>query len=305
MNTLSYSTFARVSRNLYGYIPTRWICITFLVLFSISSLAHVVQATYSRTWWLLITVVLCGALEVGGWSARLWSSWSPLLVSAYEMQMVCTIIGPTPLIAANFVILGSVIKTLGTEYSRIKPQQYSVIFCSCDVIALLVQGLGAGIASAAVSQGKNPEKGSHIVLVGIAFQMAVITLYVACLVEFLVRWYRDAPVGGKRSNNIKPEPKSRKLDLKLKAMIATILFTSLLLWIRAVYRSIELADDFTGKIITTEVYFNVLDGMMVLLAMITFNFGHPGLLLLSVRDLDAKADGRIELTAGSMRGSKI
>lgn len=88
--------------------------------------------------------------EIIGWSGRLWSSHSPLALNPYLMQCVpllslsfyalwaswmmtngcvlwvlcritTTIIAPTPLVAANFVILGKIIAMLGTQYSRLGP----------------------------------------------------------------------------------------------------------------------------------------------------------------------------------------
>lgn len=68
----------------------------------------------------------------------------------------------------------------------------------------------------------------------------------------------------------------------------------------AVYRTIELADGWTGRIIHTQVYFSeststflerrpadgrvrldVLDGAMIVLAIYTLNFAHPGIFLRS------------------------
>jgi len=40
-----------------------------------------------------------------------------------------------------------------------------------------------------------------------------------------------------------------------------------------------LSDGWNGRIISTQVYFNVLDGAMVTLAIYTLNIAHPGLLL--------------------------
>jgi hypothetical protein len=66
---------------------------------------------------------------------------------------------------------------------------------------------------------------------------------------------------------------------------------------RAVYRTIELSDGWTGRIIGTQVYFSayfqlhfqfysniikivdVLDGAMIVLAIYTLNFVHPGVFL--------------------------
>lgn len=64
---------------------------------------------------------------------------------------------------------------------------------------------------------------------------------------------------------------------------------------RAVYRTIELSNGWSGKIIQTQVYFSkyyvyyspssnnlivdVLDGTMIVLAMYTMNIAHPGFML--------------------------
>jgi hypothetical protein len=90
------------------------------------------------------------------------------------------------------------------------------------------------------------------------------------------------------------------LTLRLKIMIAALFFSMTVLFIRyflttnkippltdsrnsfccsSIYRTIELQDGWTGRIIHTELYFNVLDGGTVVLAMFTMNFAHPGFLL--------------------------
>ena len=44
---------------------------------------------------------------------------------------------------------------------------------------------------------------------------------------------------------------------------------------RSIYRSIELAQGWNGKIIENQTLFNLLDGMLILLATLTFVFVHP------------------------------
>jgi hypothetical protein len=90
----------------YNYVPTEWICITFLVLFGASTgrffqlhrqidadsdhyldeVLHTVQAIRSRLWWLLPSAVFCGILELGGWAARLWSSFNPYAEAPFIIQ---------------------------------------------------------------------------------------------------------------------------------------------------------------------------------------------------------------------------
>ncbi|KAK0222913.1 RTA1-domain-containing protein [Armillaria nabsnona] len=256
----------------YGYVPDRGISILFLVLFSVSTLIHTGQAVFSRAWWLLATAALCGLLEILGWSARLWSTSNPGLPDPYEMQLTCTILAPTPLLAANFVILEKLIERLGAGYSRLSPRAYLILFCSCDVISLVIQAVGGGMAATAVSEDTDPEKGGHIMLGGIAFQMAVITIYSILGSEFFIRYLADKPIRGHDITR-------GHLNTKLKLLTAALAFSTICLFIRAVYRTIELSDGWTGRIITTEVYFNVLDGTMIVLALYTFNIFHPTLLL--------------------------
>ena len=48
---------------------------------------------------------------------------------------------------------------------------------------------------------------------------------------------------------------------------------------RSVYRTIELVDGWDGRIIKNELYFNVMDGAMIVAAMFCLNELHPGRLL--------------------------
>ncbi|VDB85368.1 unnamed protein product [Peniophora sp. CBMAI 1063] len=54
---------------------------------------------------------------------------------------------------------------------------------------------------------------------------------------------------------------------------------TVLLFIRSIYRTAELADGWDGVIISTEWPFDIFDGAMITLAMISSNAIHPGLFL--------------------------
>ncbi|TFK64177.1 RTA1-domain-containing protein [Pluteus cervinus] len=261
------------SNSSYGYLPTEAICIMFLALFSLSTVIHTGQATYYRMWWLFPSVILGGMGEILGWTGRLWSSRNLDLETPFMIEISTTIISPTFILAANFIIFGRIIAYLGTGYSRLPARLYSRIFISCDVISLVVQGAGGGIASAATTQdGAN--LGAHIMLGGIVFQFVIITLYMALATEFLIRYTNDNPFTDRTNSS----PRS-KMTPRTRIMLGALGFNTLCLFIRAIYRIIELSDGWGGRIIRTQVYFNVLDGGMVILAIYTFNFIHPGMFL--------------------------
>ncbi|KAJ7148044.1 RTA1 like protein-domain-containing protein [Mycena crocata] len=293
--------------NPYHYVPTRWICISFLALFAISTGLHLVQAIRYRIWWLLPTAFVSGILEVIGWGARLWSSFTPTKLLPFEIQIIGTIIGPTPLIAADFMILGRIIHRLGLRYSRLSPKWYSIIFCTCDIISLSVQGFGGATASVAVGKNESPERGGHIMLFGIVFQMITISVYILLASEFFLRYFTDSPIGGKaaayhslgsttslnRNSQISNRGRG-KLDRNLKFMIAALVFNTTCLLIRAIYRTLELADGFSGRIVSIERYFNILDGGMIAFAIFSLNFVHPGVYLAPQNKEDSDVELRLK-----------
>ena len=85
---------------------------------------------------MIATAVFAGILEVLGWSGRLWSSQNVDLETPFmiqfvfqilydrtpftflELRIIGCILGPTPLLAADFVIFGVIIQHLGIGYSR-------------------------------------------------------------------------------------------------------------------------------------------------------------------------------------------
>ncbi|KAJ7501116.1 RTA1-domain-containing protein [Mycena galericulata] len=257
----------------YGYVPKEWVAIIFHALFGISTIAHISQATWFRTWWLLPTAVLCGIGELVGWSGRLWSSLSPTAETPFIIQISTTIIAPTPLLAANFIILSRLIHQLGLSYSWLTPKWYTRLFLPCDIIALVVQAVGGAMASSAGEDDlAAANRGANVMLGGIGFQFAAILIFSTLAVDFFQRYLRDRPVRLGVS-------KRGVLTRRLKIVLAALAFSTLTLSVRSVYRIIELASGWEGSIIRTEVYFDAMDGAMVVLAIFTINFAHPGLLL--------------------------
>ena len=111
-----------------------------LLTVELRAVIHTVQALYFRLWWLIPSAIFCGFLELTGWSGRLWSSQNPFLETPFIIQwvhfdcrflvlhswvyrIVTLVIAPTPLVAANFILLGRIIRRLGPQYSRLTPRR--------------------------------------------------------------------------------------------------------------------------------------------------------------------------------------
>ncbi|KDQ16636.1 hypothetical protein BOTBODRAFT_236739 [Botryobasidium botryosum FD-172 SS1] len=273
----------------YNYVPTFWVCLTFVALFGLSGLLHLFQAFRSRKWWLIPTLVMCAIGEVAGWSGRLWSSQNPPLKTPFVIQTTTTIVAPSFMSTALFIILGRLVKQLGTRYSRLSPKLYAIIFGVIDLTSLFIQALGGDKASNAKTlDGAN--HGARIMLIGIIIQMVAITFYALLATEFFYRFFKNRPVdkvieyesiqfdGMEGKYPISGRGRS-KPDQSIKLLVVAIALSSFLLYVRAVYRTVELTGGWEGPIIGTQIYFILLDGLPIFLAMLTLNILNPGSLL--------------------------
>ncbi|KAG8990458.1 hypothetical protein FRB94_000290 [Tulasnella sp. JGI-2019a] len=290
----------------FGYVPTLGVCILFVALFSITTLAHVYQAFRYRVkkWW-IPTVATCGLVEVIGWSGRIWGSQNIWGQNPYIMQIVCTIFAPSFMTAAFFVTFVRIVTIIGPEYSRLSPRIYTALFVGVDVIALVIQSIGGGMAASA-NTAQGSESGSHVMVGGIILQMAAITIYSLTGIEYFWRVFTERPlrarnVAGSQEAPSLPQSETPTLDTaaaekskyvsasghrgtdnltpNVKLMLWGLTIATVLILIRSVYRTIELLDGWGGPIITNQVLFDTLDGVPVFLAMVTLNVLHPGRLI--------------------------
>ncbi|GAB1194671.1 hypothetical protein APSETT444_003917 [Aspergillus pseudonomiae] len=185
-------------------------------------------------------------------------------MTAFLMQI------STLIIAGIYVLLGRFIQILGRDSSILSPKMYLWIFCTCDVISLVIQAIGGGIASAETNkEDGDTAPGTHIMVAGIVFQLFSITIFVACAADFVRRVLRRRLLQN-MSGSITP-------------LFAAMVFSVLCIYVRSIYRTIELSQGWTGYLITREKYFIALDGAMMVASVGVFNIFHPGWLMPSTK----------------------
>ncbi|KIO19699.1 hypothetical protein M407DRAFT_145232 [Tulasnella calospora MUT 4182] len=268
----------------YGYYVNTHVCIAYMVLFALTGALHLGQSIRHRVWWLTPTFMLCAVTELIGWGGRYWSSQDYVKLDAFLMQICCTILAPSFLAAGLFFILGVIINRLGPQYATFSPKAFSITFVICDLIALVVQAVGGADASISFKTGGDTEKGAKIMVGGIIFQIFAITLYVITAAEFFIRYHFDKPVV--RRNQVaedtekQPEKVSRTpITRNIQFMSFALILSTVLLYIRSIYRTIELLNGWTGPIIHNQPLFNYMDALPIVLALITLNILNPGRLL--------------------------
>ncbi|KAL8894494.1 MAG: hypothetical protein Q9192_004275 [Flavoplaca navasiana] len=142
------------------------------------------------------------------------------------------------------------------------PKWYLIIFITFDCISICVQALGGGLAASASATYPpgDTEPGTRIMTAGIIVQLVSMTVFAFLWVLFL--WRARAKVRAER------------------ALVLATSLSSLLIVVRNLYRVLELSQGWEGELITHEVYFAVLDGALMLLAVGLFNLCFPGRYLL-------------------------
>ncbi|TIA28363.1 RTA1-domain-containing protein [Aureobasidium pullulans] len=286
IGTTGCEAYNPLQRTAYGYVPSLAAGIVYCVLFGLSMFFHVFQAIKTRALWNLVFAIGC-LTEVLGWAARSWSNECPYNANAFLMQICTLIIGPystlllridpvltfytapTFFTAGIYVILGRMIAIAGPGVSPIGPTWYLWIFCTVDVISLVIQAVGGGSAAVAFNSTPpgNTKVGTNIMVAGIDFQLASVVIFSVLFFLFL---YRAA---------VKLSLPAFKNDKDMKLLVLVTSFSILLIIMRSIYRTVELAGGWSGHVIETERYFLALDGAPMAALVIAFNILHPGVLI--------------------------
>ena len=176
---------------------------------------------------------------------------------------------PTFFTAGIYVILGRMIAIAGPGVSPIGPTWYLWIFCTVDVISLVIQAVGGGSAAVAFNSTPpgNTKVGTNIMVAGIDFQLASVVIFSVLFFLFL---YRAA---------VKLSLPAFKNDKDMKLLVLVTSFSILLIIMRSTYRTVELAGGWSGHVIETERYFLALDGAPMAALVMAFNILHPGNLI--------------------------
>ncbi|KAJ4421939.1 Envelope glycoprotein gp160 [Gnomoniopsis sp. IMI 355080] len=240
----------------YGYVPSFAAGVLFSILFAIPFFYHTFQSVRLRATTSILLAL--GALtELIGWAARAYSGKCPYNGNAFMSQEVTLIIAPVFFSAALYVLLGKLILDLGPRSSIISAKWYAIIFCSCDVGSLIVQAIGGAKASMA-DTNSDMELGTHIMVAGIAFQLFTMTLFVGLMVDFLVRVLRT-------------QGEFRGMVTKgMQYVFMALVISTVMIYIRSVYRTIELAQGWHGYLISHEGYFIGLDAAIMVVAVGVF-----------------------------------
>lgn len=311
-STLNLKDLA-LEENLFDYWMNYPANIIYLVVFAVVFFFVCGMFVKSRYHWYNITFFAGWGLEFAGFLGRVLALNDTTNINYYLLQYISLTIAPAFIMGGIYFLFAQVVVIHGREYSVLKPMWYSYFFIATDVVSLLIQAGGGGAASIATQNHTDPRPGTNTMIAGIAFQVVAMTIFLVFWFEFLNRIYfsKSKLI---REQQQEPHPLTkRSVSNYLKMLFHTkstraykiqylepyynpkfehirdrklapyfplaITIAVVAIYIRCVYRVVELAQGFSGYLITHEVYIMVLDAFMMAIAGLIFIPFHPVLVL--------------------------
>lgn len=259
----------------------------------------------SKYHWYNVTYFCGYGLEFCGWLGRILSINDTQESAYFTLQFVALTLGPAFIMAGVYFLFAQMVVIHGRQYSLLKPLWYSYFFITTDVLSLLVQAGGGASASIASQNYKDTTPGTNGVIAGIAIQTFAMSVFIVFYFEFLNRVYFkhssevsiDSPYKKRSFLNFfkllfhtksvrqykrdhldqfyNPRFQYIRHSKLFPYMPLAITVTVLVIYIRCVYRVVELAEGWRGYLMVHEVYIMVLDALMIAIAgLISIPF-HP------------------------------
>ncbi|TLS30043.1 hypothetical protein PpBr36_02241 [Pyricularia pennisetigena] len=271
---------------LYHYDPTIPGAIVVAVIFLATTIFHFWQLIRSRCWF-MIPLAVGGILEVIGYAARAKSgdespNWT---LGPYIIQAILLLVAPALFAATIYMALGRIIQRVdGESRSLVSIQWLTKIFVTGDVVSFFMQAGGGGYQ--AVGTLEALQNGSNIIIAGLFVQLFCFGCFVVVSVAFHMAINKQ-PTGRSAS------------DIPWRKHLKALYLGSALIMVRSIFRVVEYLQGFNGYLLSHEAYLYVFDALLMMCAMMWFNWVHPGEMLSAV--LGRRWHGDVEEECSSMQ----
>ncbi len=227
-----------------------------------------IQMLRFKTWSLGPLTFAC-ILEVLGYVFRTLSSQQdPYSIIWFVLQYFLIVVAPVFISVSIYVCITQLIQRASacgydtTLRPWVNPKWILWGFITVDAVTTVLQIAGAAMIGSFESKGKDPAKGNHILLAGLAIQSFALTIFVVLVVVFRTSIGRDEA--------------TKALVKQRNAFIVALFAASFLIYFRTVFRLAETAQGVFGNASTHEVFFGTFEFAPVVAAVGTLAFWHPG-----------------------------
>lgn len=253
--------------SLFNYRPSISANATFTSLFTLCLILGPIVAWRCKTYNYNILIWLGCLGEILGYLGRILGYTNPWNMDYYLLQICALTLSPTFLAAGVYVTLSKLVTLFGPDLSRIQPNTYTWLFLCLDLVSLILQGAGGGMAASSGKGNKNDDTGNWIMIAGLIFQVVTLFFFILMCAEFAWKVKKN-----ERTGLLHAGKKGKKLRIFLVSLTVSTIF----ILIRCIFRIAELWDGWSSKIMSNETDFIVFEGVMVVVAAILLTLVNPG-----------------------------
>ncbi|KAK5807657.1 hypothetical protein VI817_001915 [Penicillium citrinum] len=243
---------------IYGYTPSIAVAAFAAAWFFLHLVIHTAQNITTRSWWWM-TFSTGLVFEIIGYIARsLSAKKNPYDLIYFVLNYFFIVTAPVFLAAGIYTILSALIPRLGSRYSFLSPKVILGFFITSDVISTVVQIAGAVLVGVKESRREDPTTANHILLGGLSYQVFAMTIFVILMSTFQFRARHAIKESG------------------LRLFCFSFSVSTVMVYLRTIFRLAETAEGLGGKLSTHEVYFACLEFAPIALVVLLLAIWHPG-----------------------------
>ena len=254
MDCAQLSPECPVEESIYGYLPNLAGNAFFAAIFGVFMIVNIFFGIRYRTWTFLIAMSFGCLGESLGYIGRVLLNDNPYDMTGFNIQICCLTLAPAFITAGIYLTLKHIVICFGEQHSYLKPKYYTWLFISCDILSLILQGAGGGIAATSDDDRSLQQVGNDLMMAGISFQVVTLFAFAVLAAIYCFRLARS-------TTPLSPSAESVKRSTGFKLFAAGFLVAFLVIFIRCVYRIAEMAGGWGNPIMQNELDFIVLDSV--------------------------------------------
>jgi hypothetical protein len=207
-------------------------------------------------------LTLSAALECVGYGTRVQSIFN-ISLGPFVVSILFVLLAPILLALINYITVGNLIEPTGKRIACIEPKVIKYVFFASDFSGLIIQAIGGSVLASANTAAEYT-LGANITLAGLAIQVGFFTIFTYMM--FISAFGKDF-----RLYYQSPE---------LKTVYNILFVTTILIYVRNIFRLIEYASPHTSYIPTHEWPYFIFESTPICAACAIYCIWHFGRLQL-------------------------
>lgn len=258
----------------------------YLAFFAAILLTQTVQMVFYKTYGFYICILGGMALEILGYAGRIMLHNNPFDLNSFIIYLIGLTLGPAFLLAAIYICTGRIVIAYGRQHSRISPRSYSVLCISFDLMSLILQAIGGGMAATALKTNPaNIPIGTHVLVAGLSFQLFSTLVFIALVGDFARRVYVNRTVAEPEQADIVRRP-------RWTGFVGALVVATLCILVRSAFRVDELEAGFSSAVANNQTLFMIFEGPFIIVASLALTIFHPGYVFRGQAKTVEKNDGQ-------------